>query len=130
TAYIDTGRFKIASASPELFFQLQDGIITTKPMAGTAPRGKTHEDDLAQAHRLKNSKKNQQENNIIVKAMESELQTIACKGQVQVVNRHSIEKYPTVYQMTTTLTAKLSSNTELFDIFKSIFPCGSITGLP
>lgn len=130
TAYIDTGRFKIASASPELFFQLENGTITTKPMAGTAPRGKTYEDDLAQAKWLKNSKKNQQENNIIVKAMKSELEKIANKGEVQVVNRHSIEKYPTVYQMTTTLTAEVSPNIKLFNIFKAIFPCGSITGLP
>lgn len=130
TAYIDTGRYQIASASPELFFQFRDRVLTTKPMAGTAPRGKTYEEDLAQAKWLKNSKKNQQENNIIAKAMKEELETIASKGQVQITNQHSIEKYPTVYQMTTTLTSELSQDIGLFDIFKAIFPCSSITGLP
>jgi len=130
TAYIDTGRYQIASASPELFFQLQGRVLTTKPMAGTAPRGKTYQEDLAQAKWLKNSKKNQQENNIIAKAMKEELETIANQGQVHITNQHSIEKYPTVYQMTTTLTSELSQDIGLFDIFKAIFPCSSITGLP
>lgn len=130
TAYLDIGRFKIVSASPELFFKLEKGVLTTKPMAGTATRGKTYEEDLVQAQWLKHSKKNQQENNIIVKAMENELKEIADNEEVRVVNRHSIEKYPTVYQMTTTLIAELSSGTGLLDVFKALFPCGSITGLP
>lgn len=130
TAFLDTGRFKIASASPELFFKLQDGVLTTKPMAGTSRRGRWYEEDLAQAQWLKHSKKNKHENNIIVKAMKKELETIADKGHVQVIDQHAIEKYPTVYQMTTTLMTELSPNTQLFDIFQALFPCSSITGLP
>lgn len=130
TAFLDIGRFKIASASPELFFKLQNGVLTTKPMAGTSRRGRWYEEDLAQAQWLKHSKKNKHENNIIVKAMKKELETIADKEHVQVVNQHAIEKYPTVYQMTTTLMTELSTNTQLFDIFQALFPCSSITGLP
>src|SRR5699024_12281500 len=69
TAFLDTGRFKITSASPELFFKLQDGVLTTKPMAGTSRHGRWYEEILAQAQWLKHTKKNKHENNIIVKAM-------------------------------------------------------------
>src|SRR5699024_11982487 len=77
-------------------------------MSGTSRRGRWYEEDLAQSQWLRHSKKNKHENNIIVKAMKKELETIADKGHVQVIDQHAIEKYPTVYQMTTTLMTERS----------------------
>ena len=130
SAYLNIGGFSIISASPELFFHLKDNEITTKPMKGTIDRGLTYKDDIKQAQKLKNSRKEQNENNQIVDLMCNELEKIAVAHTVKVPKLHTIEKYPTLYQMTSTITAKLQDHIELLDIFKTLFPCGSITGIP
>lgn len=130
TAYLDIGDFSIISASPELFFQLKDRKITTKPMKGTIGRGLTYQDDRQFAKQLKNSKKDQTENRLIIELMRNELEEIALPGTINVPKLYTIEKYPTVYQMTSTITAQIEENIGLIDIFKALFPCGSITGIP
>lgn len=130
TAYLDIGDFTILSASPELFFRMEEGYIVTKPMAGTIARGKTHEEDVQNHKWLQESEKIKFENEVIVEVMKSELQKIAKAGHVEVPVRYEIEKYPTVYQMTSTVSAKLADDLELIDVFRALFPCGSITGFP
>lgn len=130
TAYLNIGDFSILSASPELFFRLKDGIITTKPMKGTANRALTYEEDIKNAEWLRNSAKNKRENKMIVQLMQQDLEKIALKDTVAVPTLYEIEKYPTVYQMTSTVTAQISDETSIPDIFSALFPCGSITGSP
>ena len=130
SAYLDIGDFTILSASPELFFHLKDNKITTKPMKGTIGRGKTTAEDQANAKWLYHSKKNRAENEMIVQMMQQELDTIAIPGTIKVPALFSIETYPTVYQMTSTVTADISPGKDITDIFKAMFPCGSITGSP
>lgn len=130
SAYIDIGEFTIVSASPELFFHLKDRKITTKPMKGTVGRGETDADDKANASWLYHSEKNRAENEMVVNVMRDELGKIATPGTVNVPHMFSIEKYPTVYQMTSTVTAEISPDKSITDIFKALFPCGSITGSP
>lgn len=130
TAYLDIEDFSIVSASPELFFHLKDRKITTKPMKGTIGRGHTYQDDIKQAKWLSNSKKNQTENKLIIELMRNELDKIAIPGTIHVPNLYTIEKYPTVYQMTSTVAAQIQEHIELIDIFKALFPSGSITGIP
>lgn len=130
SAYLDIGDFTILSASPELFFHLKDNKITTKPMKGTIGRGKTTVEDQANAKWLYHSKKNRAENEMIVQMMQQELDTIAIPGTIKVPALFSIETYPTVYQMTSTVTADISPGKDITDIFKAMFPCGSITGSP
>lgn len=130
SAYLNIGDFSIISASPELFFHLKDNEIITKPMKGTIDRGLTYEEDIKQAQKLKNARKEQNENNLIVDLMCNELEKIAVAHTVKIPKLHTIEKYPTLYQMTSTITAKLKDHVELLDIFKTLFPCGSITGIP
>ncbi|WP_047981097.1 aminodeoxychorismate synthase component I [Ornithinibacillus contaminans] len=130
SAYLDIGDFRILSASPELFFHVKDGIITTKPMKGTVGRGRTADEDKKNADWLYQSEKNRAENVMIVDLLRNDLGMIARPGTVRVPELFSIEKYPTVYQMTSTVTAEIDAAKTIPDIFKALFPCGSITGAP
>ncbi|MFZ5885394.1 MAG: aminodeoxychorismate synthase component I [Chloroflexota bacterium] len=127
-AYIDTGRHVIASASPELFFSLEGETITCRPMKGTARRGRTTLEDREQAQWLKDSEKNRAENVMIVDMIRNDLSRIARLGSVRVPELFAVEKYPTLWQMTSTVTAQTSA--PLTEIFEALFPCASITGAP
>jgi para-aminobenzoate synthetase/4-amino-4-deoxychorismate lyase len=127
-AYIDTGRYVICSASPELFFKLDGNKIYSQPMKGTAKRGRTTLEDKEQAEWLHNSLKNRAENVMIVDMVRNDLGRIAEIGSVQVPELFTIEKYSTLFQMTSTVQAK--TNASLDEIFSALFPCASITGAP
>lgn len=127
-AYIDTGRHVICSASPELFFQLDGNTITCRPMKGTTPRGRTTAEDREQSEWLRNSPKNRAENVMIVDMIRNDLGRIAEIGSVCVPRLFETERYPTLWQMTSSVTAKTSAS--LDKIFAALFPCASITGAP
>jgi len=129
-AYLDTGRFKILSASPELFFSLKDGEIITRPMKGTARRGRWSREDLAAIEQLRNSPKERAENLMIVDLLRNDLGIVAETGSVTVDALFEVETYPTVHQMTSTVSARLRTGTGLAGIFQALFPCGSVTGAP
>jgi para-aminobenzoate synthetase / 4-amino-4-deoxychorismate lyase len=130
SAYLDIGEFKVLSASPELFFHLKEGKVTTKPMKGTIGRGTNSEDDKKNADWLYHSEKNRAENVMIVDLLRNDLGVIAKPGTVKVPKLFSIEAYPTVYQMTSTVEAELDSTKGIVEVFQALFPCGSITGAP
>ncbi|KQU25651.1 aminobenzoate synthetase [Bacillus sp. Leaf13] len=130
SAYLNIGTHRILSASPELFFRWEDGQLITRPMKGTVKRGVTVKTDQANADWLACSEKNQAENLMIVDLLRNDLGMSAEQGSVQVPKLKEIEKYPTVWQMTSTITAKTKPKTTIIDIFKALFPCGSITGAP
>ncbi|HMR98940.1 MAG TPA: aminodeoxychorismate synthase component I [Anaerolineales bacterium] len=127
-AYVDTGRFVVASASPELFFQLDGETVTCRPMKGTTRRGRTTLEDVEQAEWLKESEKNRAENVMIVDMIRNDLGRIAKTGSVHVPELFIIEKYPTLWQMTSTV--KATTDAPLTKIFSALFPCASITGAP
>ncbi|WP_338469730.1 aminodeoxychorismate synthase component I [Niallia sp. XMNu-256] len=129
-AYINTGEHRILSASPELFFHLDGDHITTRPMKGTIKRGNSFTEDEANANWLYHSEKNRAENVMIVDLLRNDLGMIAEPGTVNVPKLFDIERYPTVHQMTSTITAKIPDQTQLWDVFRALFPCGSITGAP
>lgn len=130
SAYIHTGEHTILSASPELFFRLEGNELTTRPMKGTVKRGNFTEEDKANASRLYHSEKDRAENVMIVDLLRNDLGMIAETGSVKVSKLFEIEQYPTVHQMTSTITAKVGEDTQISDILKALFPCGSITGAP
>jgi para-aminobenzoate synthetase / 4-amino-4-deoxychorismate lyase len=127
-AYLDIGQHVICSASPELFFRLDGRTVLSKPMKGTAPRGKTLIEDRAQMERLQHSEKNRAENVMIVDMIRNDLGRIAEIGSVQVPQLFEIERYPTVLQMTSTVTAQADAS--FTDLLRALFPCASITGAP
>lgn len=120
----------VLSFSPELFFKIKDNHIITKPMKGTVRRGKNREEDIKLINYLKNDEKNRAENVMIVDLLRNDLGRIAKKGSVEVTKLFEIETHKTLHQMTSQIEADLKDSTTLFDIFKAIFPCGSITGAP
>lgn len=130
SAYLDIGNYSILSVSPELFFHLKDGKLTTKPMKGTIGRGKTANEDKENALWLYQSEKNRAENRMIVDVLRNEFNVIAKPGTVEIPKLFSIESYPTVYQMTSTVTADMPDDIDIAAIFRTLFPCGSITGAP
>ncbi|MDY0384192.1 aminodeoxychorismate synthase component I [Trichlorobacter sp.] len=129
-ALLDTGNHLILSASPELFFQRQGQRIVTRPMKGTALRGRFPAEDAAQAAALAASPKEQAENLMIVDLLRNDLGQIAQTGSVQVEQLFALEHYPTVHQLTSTVSASLLPRTDLEAIFRALFPCGSVTGAP
>ncbi len=129
-AWLDCGNFQILSISPELFFARTGNVVTTRPMKGTVRRGFQPEEDAALERWLSESRKNRAENLMIVDLLRNDLSRIARSGTVQVPALFTIERYPTVLQMTSTVQATLRDEITLSDLFASLFPCGSITGAP
>ena len=126
--YVDDGERQILSLSPELFFDLsRDGLLTVRPMKGTAPR---EGDDTAEREALAASAKNRAENLMIVDLIRNDLSRIAEKGSVQVSDLFKVETYPTLHTMVSTVTARKRADIGLADILRALFPCGSVTGAP
>lgn len=118
------------SVSPELFFTLDKGRAEVRPMKGTAPRGRTPEEDAANKAALSASVKDLAENLMIVDLMRNDLSRVAEPGSVRVEAPFAVETYPTVHQMVTTVHARLQPGSDARDLVRAIFPCGSITGAP
>lgn len=120
----------ILSLSPELFFRIRNGHITTRPMKGTMPRGLDLAEDEQQALRLQSDEKNRSEHIMIVDLLRNDLGRICRMGSVHVDDLFSIERYRTLLQMTSTISGELTPSLSMGDIFRAIFPSGSITGAP
>ncbi|HEX7175627.1 MAG TPA: aminodeoxychorismate synthase component I [Pyrinomonadaceae bacterium] len=129
-AFLDTGRHKILSASPELFFRQRGRRILTRPMKGTARRGRNAEEDAAQSRWLEGSEKNRAENVMIVDLMRNDLGRVAETGSVRASELCRVETYPTVFQMTSAVEATLRDGATLEDVLAALFPSGSVTGAP
>lgn len=127
-AYLDIGDYAICSASPELFFQLDGNVISTRPMKGTVHRGRTTREDKKLSVWLAESEKNRAENVMIVDMMRNDLGKIAKVGSVQVPKLFALERYPTVWQMVSEVTA--STEASFIQIMSALFPAASVTGAP
>jgi para-aminobenzoate synthetase/4-amino-4-deoxychorismate lyase len=129
-AHLDLGRHVIASASPELFFQWTGDQLRTRPMKGTAVRGRDPAEDRERARGLRASPKERAENLMIVDLLRNDLARVASVGSVEVPELFALERYPTVWQLTSEVTARTRPGTGLVDVFRALFPCGSVTGAP
>jgi para-aminobenzoate synthetase/4-amino-4-deoxychorismate lyase len=127
-ALIFTGNLWILSFSPELFFRMDGRMLTARPMKGTAPRGFDAADDAARAETLHNDPKNRAENLMITDLLRNDLSRVA--DHVAVPTLFAIETYPTVLQMTSTITATARPGVSATDVLTQLFPCGSVTGAP
>lgn len=127
-SFTQTEDKSMLSFSPELFFRIKGNRIISRPMKGTVERGLTYQRDKYNRELLNKSSKIKAENLMIVDLLRNDLGRVAEK--VGVSKLFNIERYKTLYQMTSTIHAKLKKNTKLKDIFSSLFPCGSVTGAP
>ncbi len=129
-AYVEHDEMAVISMSPELFFEQNDRELTTRPMKGTTQRGMTDQEDLAQASWLEQDPKNHSENMMIVDLLRNDMNRISEVGSEHVERLCQVEQYSTVWQMTSTIKSQLRPDVDLVEIFRSLFPCGSITGAP
>jgi para-aminobenzoate synthetase / 4-amino-4-deoxychorismate lyase len=128
--FLDLGRFVVAGASPELFFEISAGRVHMRPMKGTAPRGRTTAEDAVLVERLRTSAKERAENVMIVDLVRNDVARLARTGSVQVTALCRPEQYETVHQLTSDVSADLRPDVGLADVFAALFPCGSVTGAP
>jgi para-aminobenzoate synthetase/4-amino-4-deoxychorismate lyase len=129
-ALVFTGDHWLLSFSPELFFTLEKGQLTARPMKGTAVRRSDPAADAAEIAALRADPKQRAENLMIVDLLRNDLSRVAKPGTVQVPALFAVETYPTVHQMTSTVTAEIEDGLGAVDVLEAIFPCGSITGAP
>ena len=129
-AVVWTGADLLLSCSPELFVALERGRLTCRPMKGTARRLPDARADEAAAAALAADEKQRAENLMIVDLMRNDLSRVAVAGSVAVPELFAVERYPTVHQMTSTVTADLAPGRDAVDVVAALFPCGSITGAP
>ena len=122
----------ILSLSPELFVRHQDGVLTARPMKGTAPAAPPAQsaENILRATTLAADPKNRAENLMIVDLLRNDIARVARTGTVEVPALFEVHRYSSVLQMTSTITAKLRDDATLADIFDALYPCGSITGAP
>jgi para-aminobenzoate synthetase/4-amino-4-deoxychorismate lyase len=130
SAFIVNEHHAIASASPELFFDVAEGEIATRPMKGTSRRGATPDDDSLRAKALQQSPKERAENVMIVDMCRNDLGRVSVPGSVRVRNLFETEPYPNVWQLTSTIDARLRRELSLADIIGALFPPASVTGAP
>jgi len=127
---VNLGGAQIMSFSPELFFEKHAAHMSMRPMKGTRPRGRTAKADREIALEMRMDAKSQAENLMIVDLLRNDLSRLSRPGSVSVPSLFSIETFPTLHQMTSQITSELKSGVILEEIFRALFPCGSVTGAP
>jgi len=129
-AYLNFDEVTIVSASPERFIRCQKDWVETRPIKGTAPRGKTSREDRAKARELLSSIKDHAENMMIVDLERNDLGRVCRFGTVRVTELAILERYPTVYHLTSTVVGRLKEGKGRIELLKATLPGGSITGAP
>jgi para-aminobenzoate synthetase/4-amino-4-deoxychorismate lyase len=129
-AYIDLGRYRILSASPERFFGVDGSAVTVRPTKGTISRGRWSKEDEANAARLSTSKKDLEEHERIVDRMLEELTAITDGKPIHIAELMGIERLETIWQLASEMTAGLAADVSILDVFAALFPSAAVTGDP
>ncbi|MES9831798.1 MAG: aminodeoxychorismate synthase component I [Candidatus Thiodiazotropha sp. DIVDIV] len=129
-AYLNTPQCKVMSSSPERFLELRDGIVETKPIKGTAPRGEDPIEDMMLAEMLKSSTKDQAENLMIVDLLRNDLGKVCANGTVKVPELFQLESFARVHHLVSKVRGELAEGEDALSLLRACFPGGSITGAP
>ena len=130
SAYMNFKDFQIISSSPERFLSITDGLVQTRPIKGTRPRGKNHEEDEKNKSELMNSEKDKSELLMIVDLERNDLSKVCKPNSVKVTELFKLEEYETVFHLVATIEGKLKENVSPVKCIRECFPGGSITGAP
>lgn len=130
SALVNTNKISIVSLSPELFFRKRGSQVEVKPMKGTSERGMCIEEQKQNMEALSQSAKNRSENIMIVDLLRNDFGRISKPGSVKTEKLFEVEKYETLLQMISIVKCRLRENVSVYDLFKAIFPSGSVTGAP
>lgn len=128
--FIRIGGRSLLSASPEQFLHAEDGVIRTRPIKGTRPRGADAAHDAALASELAADAKERAENVMIVDLMRNDLSRVCEPGSIRVDALWAVETYPAVHQLVSTVSGTASPGTTAGALFDAAFPAGSMTGAP
>ncbi|MEN2994516.1 MAG: anthranilate synthase component I [Thermodesulfovibrio sp.] len=128
--YIDTGETFLVGSSPEILVRLEDGKIIVRPIAGTRPRGKTEEEDFALERELLSDEKEIAEHIMLVDLGRNDVGRVAEIGSVNVTEFMTVERYSHVMHIVSNIEGKLKEGFDMFDVFMSCFPAGTVTGAP
>lgn len=129
-AFIDMGRYRILSASPERFFAIEGSRISVRPTKGTAPRGRWSTEDEDNAAKLSASEKDRDEHQRIVDRVSEELVSITVPDTVEIHGLMELERLETVWQLASSMSAELTPTVGIVDVFRSLFPSAAVTGEP
>lgn len=130
SAYLNTPAAQILCSSPERFLLVRDGLVETRPIKGTVPRGSDLKDDRMLRQRLQQSSKDRAENLMIVDLLRNDLSKSSALGSVEVDRLFELESYATVHHLVSTISSRLATNRDALDLLCGCFPGGSITGTP
>lgn len=128
--FIRMGEKAIVGASPELMVKVESGIITLRPIAGTAKRGRTPEEDAKTAEALLKDEKERAEHVMLVDLGRNDIGRVAETGTVKVRDMMMIEKYSHVMHIVSSVEGKIKKGLNIFDVFKATFPAGTVSGAP
>ncbi|MCS5729368.1 aminodeoxychorismate synthase component I [Herbiconiux moechotypicola] len=129
--FIRAGEHALLSSSPETFLELdRDRLVTTRPIKGTRPRGRTADEDDRLAREVKDDPKERAENLMIVDLMRNDLSRVCELGSVAVTSLFDVEAHPNVFQLVSTVTGRLREDCGLGELLTAAFPAGSMTGAP
>jgi anthranilate synthase component 1 len=128
--YLQLGDFYIAGASPELLVRVEDGIVSTHPIAGTRRRGKDATEDLALEEELRHDEKERAEHIMLVDLGRNDIGRISEPGTVEVTQLMDVERYSHVMHLVSHVQGKLRAGLSQFDALRSCFPAGTVSGAP
>ena len=128
--YYDMGDHHVVGASPEILVRLDEGTVTSRPIAGTRPRGKTREQDLALADELLADPKERAEHVQLMDLGRNDVGRVAQTGTVTVTDNMMIERYSHVMHIVSNVEGKLKSGLDAIDVLKATFPAGTVSGAP
>ncbi|MFM9835009.1 MAG: anthranilate synthase component I [Methylophilaceae bacterium] len=128
--YYDMGDHHVVGASPEILVRLENGTVTSRPIAGTRPRGKTREQDIALAEELLADPKERAEHVQLMDLGRNDVGRVAQTGTVKVTDNMMIERYSHVMHIVSNVEGKLKPNMDAIDVLKATFPAGTVSGAP
>ncbi|MDD5070325.1 MAG: anthranilate synthase component I [Candidatus Omnitrophica bacterium] len=128
--YLNLKGLKVCGASPEMLIRLEKGVITTRPIAGTRPRGKTEDDDRTLEKDLLNDPKERAEHIMLVDLSRNDLGRVAKKASVEVPVFMTVERFSHVMHIVSEVRAEVSSKSDMFSALSASFPAGTLSGAP
>lgn len=128
--FMDLGDFQIVSSSPEILARVEDGVITSRPLAGTRRRGHTEEEDLAFEEELLADPKERAEHLMLIDLGRNDVGRVAEIGSVEVSESFVIERYSHVMHISSNVTGRLAKDKTAFDVLRATLPVGTLSGAP
>lgn len=130
SAFLNLPQAQIMCASPERFIKVRDGMVETRPIKGTRPRGSDAQQDRALAEALRDHPKDRAENLMIVDLLRNDLGKSCMPGSVRVPQLFEVESFANVHHLVSTVVGQLANGRDALDVLRDCFPGGSITGAP